>query len=76
MIQNNTFVPDYLKIEKGSVVEWKVCSTNTEQNETSLYHNNRRSHVIAFHDLPTESPMLKNNDTFKVKFEECGHFQY
>ena len=47
-IKNNEFSPHYLKIEKGSIVEWKVCSSDYELNESSLYHLDSRSHVIAF----------------------------
>ena len=25
LIKNNCFSPDYLKIEKGSIIEWQVC---------------------------------------------------
>ena len=76
IIKNNAFHPDYLKVEKGSIVEWKVCTDSIEENETSLYHMGKRSHVIAFKNLPNESPMLKDNDKFKVRFLESGHFQY
>jgi plastocyanin len=65
-----------LKIEKGSIIEWKVSNESIEENETSLYHMSKRSHVIAFNNLNTESPMLKENDTFRVKIHECGHFSY
>ena len=59
IIKNNSFQPDYLKIEKGSIVEWKVCNDSREENETSLYHMDSRSHVIAFKNLTHESPILK-----------------
>ena len=32
--------------------------------------------MIAFNIPQTESPLLKLNDTFKVKFLESGHFYY
>ena len=69
------FEPEYLKIKKGSIVEWKICSNSLEENESSLYHNSKRPHVISFFDVPVESPpMIKENETFKVRFLEVGHF--
>jgi hypothetical protein len=37
MVRNSKFVPENLKIEKGSIVEWKVCKDAMEENEISLY---------------------------------------
>lgn len=36
-------------------------------------------HVVAFEQAPlqqTESPLLRGNDTFKVRFLEVGHYPY
>ncbi|CDW87023.1 UNKNOWN [Stylonychia lemnae] len=76
IVRNNKFIPDNLKIEKGSIVEWKIQEDLSEDSELSLYSSSTRSHVIAFNDLPTESSILRLNDTFRVKFHECGHFTY
>jgi plastocyanin len=75
-VKNNKFNPENLKIEKGSIVVWQICEDSLDTVETSLYSGNSRSHVIAFQVPQTESPLLKLNDTFKVKFLECGHFSY
>lgn len=69
-------MPNYLKVEKGSIVEWIICPDSIEENEQSLYHLNSRSHVIAFKDIPHESPILKVKDKFKVRFLESGNFYY
>ncbi len=35
-----------------------------------------RSHVIAFKNIMIESSVLKENDTYKVRVKESGHYQY
>ena len=69
-MKNNTFQPDHLKVEKGSIIEWKVQESNMSENDTSLYKMESRSYVIAFKNIPVESPVLKNNETFKVRVKE------
>jgi len=94
LIKDNRFEPEILKIEKGSIVEWRVSSSQTganglEEDETEdfsnqrsnvhLYSSNTRRHVIAFESAQlaqTESPLLRSNDTFKVRFLEVGSYPY
>ncbi len=63
-------------------MEWVVSSDIKEGNESSLYYDKSRGHVIAFKDLPQESPVLSGSgsknksNTFKVKFLEVGSFPY
>ena len=53
------FKPHYLKIERGSYVQWIMCKDAIESNENSLYFEKSRSHVIAFDSIPVESPRLQ-----------------
>ena len=55
LIKDNKFEPDNLKIEKGSIVEWRVSSCSKEEIST-------QRHVVAFDSAPlamTESNLLK-----------------
>jgi plastocyanin len=74
-----------LKIEKGSIVEWRVISdehdTFDEETSTMSYSANTRSHVIAFESpllAHTESSFLRptGENSFKVKFLEPGFYPY
>jgi plastocyanin len=75
-IKNNAFIPDNLKIEKGSIVEWRVISDASDFSHNSLYDSGSRKHVISFDSIQTESPILKKNDFFRVRFLEVGSFKY
>jgi len=75
-VLNSEFIPSTLRIERGSVVEWRVCADAKESNELSLYHNNNRAHVLAFKTLATESPLLRESETYTVRFLEPGIFEY
>ena len=59
-------------MEKGSIIEWKVQQSANDENDTSLYKMESRSHVIAFKNIPIESPVLKDNDSYKVRVKESG----
>jgi hypothetical protein len=59
MVRNNKFIPENLKIEKGSIVEWRILEDDLDTSDTSLYQSSSRSHVIAFNNMMIESPMLK-----------------
>ena len=78
MIKNNKFNPSNLKIEKGSIVEWRVHGDDDscEESEFSLYTSHSRSHVVAFDNMMAESPMLKLDENYKVRFLEVGHFTF
>lgn len=76
VLRDNKFTPENLKIERGSIVEWRVLEDTLDAYETSLYQSSSRSHVIAFNNLMVESQMLKKGDNYKVRFLECGHFTY
>eukprot|EP00347_Sterkiella_histriomuscorum_P013401 403364846 len=78
IVRNNKFIPENLKIEKGSIVEWRIQEDLEEESDITYYKNSSatRSHVVAFNDIHTESNILRLNDTFKVKFHECGQFTY
>ena len=76
-----------MKIEKGSIVEWRVISDehDTFDEESSamnmVYSANSTSHVIAFESpllAHTESSLLRptGENSFKVKFLEPGHYPY
>ena len=76
-----------MKIEKGSIVEWRVISDENdcidEDNSiiSMVYSASTRSHVIAFESpmlAHTESSLLRPNgeNSFKVKFLEPGHYPY
>jgi hypothetical protein len=76
-----------LKIEKGSIVEWRVTSDEDDPLDDqnlefrNVYTSRSRRHVIAFETpmlMNTESPLLRPNgeDKFKVKFLEAGHYPY
>ena len=87
-VRGDRFEPDNLKIEKGSIVEWRVISDEHDSldDETStismVYSASTRSHVIAFESpqlAHTESNLLRasgENNSFKVKFLEAGHYPY
>jgi plastocyanin len=76
-----------LKIEKGSIVEWRVstqplmtsgCSHNDGSEEDERDISSIR-HVVAFETpqlAQTESNILRVNDTFKVRFIESGTYSY
>jgi plastocyanin len=63
-----------LKIEKGSIVEWRMNSCSSEQD------GDESRHVIAFESPELqyiESEILKGpNDSFKVRFLESGVYSY
>ena len=76
-IKNDFFYPCFLKIERNSVVEWRVSVDNMEQNENSLFFFASRSHVISFSNLNAETkPLTKNSDGFKVRFLEPGVYNF
>lgn len=86
-MRGDRFEPDNLKIEKGSIVEWRVISDESDALEEPLsslslvYSSSNRRHVIAFETpllMNTESPLLRPNgeDSFKVRFLEPGHYPY
>jgi plastocyanin len=50
-IKNNAFIPDNLKIEKGSIVEWRVISDGSDFSHNSLYDSGSRKHVISFDSI-------------------------
>jgi plastocyanin len=82
LLKNHRFEPEQLHIEKGSIVEWRVVlstsSDNSSDDPQSDYDDSTR-HVIAFECAPlalTESPLLKVNQTFRVRFLETGDYPY
>lgn len=75
-VKNHEFSPSYLKVQKGQIVEWSV-SDGIEENESSLYYFDNRSHVISFDNLNAESNLItKSSESFFVKFLETGVFTY
>ena len=76
IVRNNRFMPENLKIEKGSIVEWRISEDTNDFIENSYYIPSQKSHVIAFNSLMIESPILRENDLFKLRFLESGHFTY
>jgi len=80
-IKDKTFKPDYLKVERGSIVQWIMCNDAIESNENSLYFEKSRSHVIAFDSIADESPRLSlskdgKETTFRMQFKNLGVFTY
>lgn len=86
-VKGDRFEPENLKIEKGSIVEWRVNSDEEDNiddkpNEfRNVYTSRTRRHVIAFETpmlMNTESPLLRPNgeDRFKVKFLEPGYYPF
>ena len=82
-MKNHRFEPEQLHIEKGSIVEWRVVlstsSDNSSDDPQSDYDDSTTRHVIAFECAPlalTESPLLKVNQTFRVRFLETGDYPY
>ena len=57
LIKDRRFMPPYLKIEKNSIVKWTLVK-DTDDEETSLYYDRCRSHVVFFEDIGLESPKL------------------
>jgi hypothetical protein len=56
---DNRFEPENLKIEKGSIVEWRIsagCSSSDQEEDFDSYLT--KSHVIAF-----ESPELQHTES-------------
>lgn len=76
IVRNNKFNPENLKIEKGSIVHWRIIEDSNDFQESDFCYSSTRSHVIAFENLMIESPRVKVNESFKVRFLECGHFTY
>ena len=73
----DSFEPAYLKVQRGSTVEWSRCESELELDEASLYHLSNRMHVISFHSINEESqPLRSPTDTFKLRFFETGVFKY
>ena len=76
-IIRDRFEPNYLKITKGSTVEWSLEDPSTEGNQSSLYHNQKRMHIVSFDAIPEESePFRSASDTFKLRFFNEGTFDY
>ena len=66
-----------MKIEKGSIVEWRISSCSSEAGEEGAEESR---HVIAFESQELqyiESEILKGpKDSFKVRFLETGVYSY
>jgi plastocyanin len=76
-IIRDRFEPSHLKIIKGSTVEWSLEDPSTEGNQNSLYHNQKRMHIVSFDAIPEESePFRSGKDTFKLRFFNEGTFDY
>lgn len=59
------------------MVQFKVCEKAVEQNQSSLYYFENRSHVISFDNLNAESHLLhKGSNPFQVKFLDTGVYYY
>jgi len=62
-IANHSFVPDYLRIERGQVIQWSLDTNNDtsiESDYMSMYHMAKRMHVVSFDTLNEESNPLKD----------------
>ena len=62
-IANSKFYPDYLRIERGPVVQWSLDTnqdTSVETDFMSMYHMGKRMHVVSFDTLNEESNPLKD----------------
>jgi len=75
-VKGANFEPAYLKVERGSIVEWVVLPQTPTSDPREFDIESRQSHVIAFSDLPTESPVLREHQSFRVRFLERGVFNY
>ncbi len=77
---DNRFDPENLKIEKGSIVEWRISNGCSSDQEDDLDSYLTKSHVIAFESPElqhTESQVLRGEKTsFKVRFLEPGLYPY
>jgi hypothetical protein len=55
---DNRFEPENLKIEKGSIVEWRISNSCSSDQEDDFDSYLSKSHVIAF-----ESPELQHTES-------------
>ena len=84
-IKNMAFVPEHIRIEKGSTVTWQVCADTNSRSSSMFYGGSSRSHIISFDDIFVESPKLElaassastpRKDTFTMSFQDVGIFTY
>ena len=76
-IIKDQFEPNFLQIHKGSTVEWSLQDASFHGKSSSLYHNQKRMHIVSFDAIGEESePLRSNDDSFKLRFFKEGTFTY
>jgi plastocyanin len=76
-INSDQFVPCFLKVYKGDIVQWMVSSKSQRINELGMLSFSNRQHVVSFDDLTAESHLLHpTSSPFQVKFIQTGVYFY
>lgn len=71
-------MPDYLRIEKNSIVEFVLCNDSAPSEHSELYSGKSRSHMLYFNEIGVESPKLElgGKTSFTMNFTDSGKFYY
>jgi hypothetical protein len=72
-------VPEVIRIEKNSIVEFKLVKDSAEFERSEVYQGRARSHMLYFDQIGVESPKLElsgGHTSFVMNFTDAGKFTY